>query len=197
MLVNLNALNKVTPLETGVGAAEDIPAKNRERVKKLRQAPWQGLRYLRDERTWRFYALTGETGKINLLQPMSLIKVFYLESDGNLAFTWAATEIRFQGRSAYRLAKEPLQEGQLVAIQLQGDIVNPNGVDWEDCKLEYCRIAQSIDTLLVLDDKGTGISNGFIRYGWAPPTYPLYGFLLWQIYPAENQGRDLMTGKRG
>lgn len=38
-----------------------------------------------------------------------------------------------------------------------------------------------IDTILTLDDKGTGITNGFIREGWQPPTYPMYGFLCWQV----------------
>ena len=40
-----------------------------------------------------------------------------------------------------------------------------------------------IDTTLILDDQGTGITNGFIRFGWQPPSYPMYGFLVWQIRP--------------
>jgi hypothetical protein len=197
MIANLNALNENTPVNTAVDAVEDLTRENRERVEILRQAPWQGLRYLREERTWRFYGLAGETQEIDVIQPMTLIKIFYLTTDGELTFTWAATEIRFRGKPVYPLAKEAIQEGQLVAVQLQGDYIVPSGVYWKDCQLEYCRIAEMIDTRLVLDDKGTGISNGFIRYGWAPPTYPLYGFLLWQIYPVENQEQDLVTGKRG
>jgi hypothetical protein len=37
-------------------------------------------------------------------------------------------------------------------------------------------LAQMLDTMIVLNDVGTGLTNGFIRYGWEPPTYPKYGF---------------------
>ena len=50
-----------------------------------------------------------------------------------------------------------------------------------------------IDTMLVLDDQGTGLSNGFIRYGWEPPTYPYYGFLCWLIVSGENHQENLLT----
>ena len=52
-----------------------------------------------------------------------------------------------------------------------------------------------IDIMLVLDDQGTRVSNGFIRYGWAPPTYPYYGFLCWQIVSAENTQEKFLTAK--
>jgi len=52
-----------------------------------------------------------------------------------------------------------------------------------------------IDIMLVLDDQGTGVSNGFIRNGWEPLTYPYYGFLCWQIVSAENTQEKLQTAK--
>ena len=47
----------------------------------------------------------------------------------------------------------------------------------------------------MLDDQGTGVSNGFFRNGWEPPTYPYYGFLCWQIVSAENTQEKLLTAK--
>ena len=55
------------------------------------------------------------------------------------------------------------------------------------------RIAEMIDTMIVLDDVGTGLSNGFIRYGWEPPTYPMYGFLCWQIIPADDNQENKLS----
>jgi len=50
-------------------------------------------------------------------------------------------------------------------------------------------------TLLVLDDQGTGVSKGFIRNGWEPPTYPYNGLLFWQIGSAENPQEKLLVAK--
>ena len=77
----------------------------------------------------------------------------------------------------------PLQPGDLVEVAVGGDYVTQFGVYWEDCDTEFCHLAQMIDTTLILDDKGTGLTNGFIRYGWEPPSHPMYGFLCWQIRP--------------
>jgi hypothetical protein len=181
VFVNLNASMKVDPTPIKVEVSEDVNRTKQDLEDKLRNAPWQGLRFIREERIWRFYGVAGETKQIDLIQPMSLVKVYYLEADGDLSFTWAATEIRFAGKPAYSLTSQPIQEGQLISVQLKGNYVNQNGVYWEDCDSEYCHLAQMIDTMLVLDDLGTGVSNGFIRYGWEPPTYPSYGFLCWQI----------------
>jgi hypothetical protein len=52
-----------------------------------------------------------------------------------------------------------------------------------------------IDSMLILDDQGTGLSNGFIKYGWEPPTYPLYGFLVWSIEPASEAPALVSTTK--
>ena len=153
----------------------------------LEKAPWQGLQYIKDLNTWRFYGLTGETRQIDLIQPISLIKVYYLGAKDTLTSTWAATEIHFPGQPAYSLATGHVQRGQLVAINLVGNYVDEQGVDWEKCDLEYCHFAQLVDTLIVLDDQGTGLSNGFIRYGWEPPSYPYYGFLCWRILPVDQQ----------
>ena len=43
-----------------------------------------------------------------------------------------------------------------------------------------------IDIMLVLNDRDTGVSYGFIRNSWEPPTDHCYGFLCWQIVSAEN-----------
>jgi len=50
-------------------------------------------------------------------------------------------------------------------------------------------------TLLVLDDQGIGVFNGFIRNSWEPPTYPYYDFLCWQIVSAENTQEKLLIAK--
>ena len=54
MIVNLNALSKGSPPPAGAGVGEDLAKANQEIVEKLQQAPWQGLRFIREERTWRF-----------------------------------------------------------------------------------------------------------------------------------------------
>jgi len=195
VFANLNAFMKVDPTPLRVEVSEDVNRTKQDLEDKLRNAPWQGLRYIREERTWRFYGVAGETKQIDLIQPMSLVKVYYLEADSDLSFTWAATEIQFAGKSVFSLTSQPIREGQLIGVQLKGDYVTQNGVYWEDCESEYCHLAQRIDTMLVLDDLGTGVSNGFIRNGWEPPTYPYYGFLCWQIVSAENTQEKLLTAK--
>ncbi|MAT45465.1 MAG: hypothetical protein CL609_24315 [Anaerolineaceae bacterium] len=190
VLVNHNAVMKVDPTSIKVEVSEDVNQKNQEIENKLRHAPWQGLRFIREERTWRFYGVAGETKQIDLIQPISLVKVYYLEADGDLSFTWAATEIQFGGKPTYSLTSHAIREGQVIGVQLKGDYVAQNGVYWEDCESDYCHLAQMIDTMIVLDDQGTGLSNGFIRYGWEPPTYPAYGFLCWQII-SEEESQEL------
>lgn len=193
VLDSLDALMKVSPSSGRVDYSENINQKNEEIESRLRNAPWQGLRFIREERTWRFYGVAGETKQIDLLEPMSLVKVYYLEADGDLSFTWAATEIQFAGKPIFSLTSEPIRELQLIGVELKGDYVTQNGVYWEDCQSEYCQLAQLIDTMIILDDQGTGLSNGFIRYGWEPPTYPYYGFLCWQIISAEDTQETLLA----
>ena len=144
VLFNLNALMKTVPPPTKVEISEDVNHVNREIESKLRNVPWQGLRFIRDERIWRFYGVAGETKQIDLIQPISLVKVYYLESDGDLSFTWAATEIQFSGKPAYSLTSHPIREGQVIGVQLKGDYVTHNGVYWEDCESDYCHLAQMI-----------------------------------------------------
>jgi hypothetical protein len=195
VFVNLNPSMKVDPTPIKVEVSEDVNRTKQELEDKLRNAPWQGLRFIREERTWRFYGVAGETKQIDFIQPFSLVKVYYLEADGDLSFTWAATEIQFVGEPVYSLTSQPIRDSQLIAVPLKGDHVTQNGVYWEDCDSNYCRLVQTIDTVLVLDDVGTGLTNGCIRYGREPPTYPYYGFLCWQIVSAENHQDYLLTTK--
>lgn len=195
ILANLKSCVLVDPAPVKADRFDDVVRTNQEIERKLRNAPWQGLRYIREEQTWRFYGVAGETKQIDLIQPMGLVKVYYLEADGDLSFTWAATEIQFDREPIFFLTSQPIREGQLISLQLKGDYVTQNGVYWEDCDSEYCHLAQMIDTMLVLDDKGTGVSNGFIRYGWEPPTYPYYGVLCWQIIATENDQENLLTAQ--
>ena len=161
-------------VETPVPAV-DVRQADQDKVKQLRAAAWQGLRFLPTEREWRFYALTGEKRKVNLLAPFDLVHVYYRQADGGLADTWAAEGVEIAGQGYYAASGAPLKEGELIEVFVRGDYVYQTGVDWELCKSAYCHLAQMIDTTLILDDQGTGITNGFIRSGWQPPSYPLYG----------------------
>lgn len=192
VLVNLNATQKMDPPQPVVDGVEDIQRTRQEVKEQLRNAPWQGLRFLRAERAWRFYGVAAETRQIDLIQPVRLVKVLYLDADGELSVTWAATEIQFPGQPIYALASGPIQAGQLIGLQVQGEHVTQKGVFWEECASEYCHLAQQIDSMIVLDELGTGLSNGFIRHGWEPPADPLYGFLCWQIVSAENAPESLV-----
>ena len=194
---NLHALLWAEPTPLKVEGAEDVNRIDQALVDQLQQAPWQGLRFMREERIWRFYGVAGETRQIDLIQPIRLVKVYYLDGKGDLRFTWAATEIQFPGKPAYLLTAQPVQEGQLIAVQLQGDYVTRQGVFWEDCPSDYYHLAQRIDSVLVLDEQGTGISNGFIRYGWQPPSHPFYGFLCWQIDTVENIPETFVSVNEG
>jgi hypothetical protein len=196
VLVNLDALWTSGPDPLDIEYFGEINHTIPEVSSNLLKAPWQGVRYIQKEQTWRFYGVVGETKQIDLIHPINLIKVYYLGADGGLNFTWAATEIQFPGKSTFSLTSQPLREGQLIAVQLKGAYVNQNGVDWEGCDSDYCHLAQMIDTMLVLDDQGTGVSNGFIRYGWEPPTYPYYGFLCWQIESVEYTQEIFMVANK-
>lgn len=173
------------PPAAALGAV-DLSHEEKAIQAKLRSAPWQGLRYLPKNNEWRFYGVTAEQRQIELVDRFDLIKVYYLEADGDLTFTWAALGLEIPGHGYTALADPGIQAGDMVGISLTGETVSQNGVSREDCKSEVCRAAQMVDTLLVLDDQGTGISNGFIREGWLPPTYPMYGFLCWQVKLAAN-----------
>lgn len=161
----------------------DLRAQKESIEQTLREAPWQGLRFLPQEQEWRFYGWTAETRRVQLNGTFDLIKVYYLQAGGDLAFTWAATGIEVPGQGYQSAALSAVRPGQVVALRLFGKHVGLWGVDWSACDSEYCRLANTVDTLLILDDQGTGLSNGFIRYGWEPPAYPLYGFLCWSIEP--------------
>ena len=172
--------------EMPVGAL-DIRGEDRAIVAKLRTAPWQGLRFLPAQQEWRFYAVAGEGRKIDMILPFDLVKVFFLQADGDLTFTWAATGVEIPGKGYYSSASSPIQQGDLVEVAVGGDYVTQYGVEFDQCDTEYCHLARMIDTTLILDDKGTGLTNGFIRYGWEPPGYPMYGFLCWQIRPYNDK----------
>jgi hypothetical protein len=174
--------------------AIDMRAGEQATQTQLRNAPWQGLRYLPEKREWRFYAVTGETRQIVLVYPFDLIKVTYLQPDGGLAYTWAATGLQIPGQGYVPLSDTKIKERDLVEVSVSGEYVSQNGVNWEECPSQVCHAAQMIDTLLVLDDQGTGITNGFIREGWAPPTYPMYGFLCWHLRLASKDSKLAAEG---
>ena len=169
-----------------VSEAVDLAGQEALIARRLRAAPWQGLRFLTEQQEWRFYGWTGETQRVQLTVPFDLIRVWYLEKDGDLSSTWVATGADIPGEGYRPAALSPVEPGRLVAVRLFGKHVSIWGVDWNACDSRSCRLAALADTMLVLDDQGTGVTNGFIRYGWEPPTYPLYGFLCWTIEPVEE-----------
>ena len=166
---------------------EDRQAWEAQAAARLRQAPWQGLRYLAEQNEWRFYALAGESDQIDLITRFDLLKVYYLDVKGNLNITWVSTGLDLPDHSYLSTVTGPITEGDLVEVVLGGEAVSRSGVRWELCGSRSCRLAGMVDHILILDDEGTGITNGFIRYGWAPPTYPLYGFLCWEVRPASSE----------
>lgn len=182
---------------TSVVDAEDVQQWESRAISRLREAPWQGLRYLSEKNEWRFYALAGETRQVDLIVPFDLIKVYYLEADGNLDFTWVNTGLAIPGQNYYSTTSGDIQADNLVEVVLTGDHVTRSGVRWDLCMSEYCGLAETIDTILILDDKGTGITNGFIRYGWEPPAYPYYGFLCWDIRQAGEEVAVNETSREG
>lgn len=165
----------------------DVRGKERAMVAQLRTAPWQGLRFLSNEHEWRFYAVAGEQRQIDLVDPFDLIKAYFLQADGELSFTWAALGFKIPGQEYVSVSDANIQPGDLIEVVIKGDYVTQNGVYWEDCDSDYCHLAQMIDTILILDDRGTGITNGFIRYGWQPPASPMYGFLCWQVHAVRDE----------
>jgi len=165
----------------------DIYSEDQAMVAKLRTAPWQGLRFLPNQREWRFYAVAGEGRKIDRFLPFDLVKVYFLQATGDLTYTWAAVGVAIPGKDYYTSTSSLIHQGDLIELAVGGDYVTQYGVDWNQCDTEYCHLAQMIDTTLILDDKGNGITNGFIRFGWEPPKVPMYGFLCWQIRPYNDK----------
>lgn len=182
VIVNRPILDAEKTVESVEGV--DVESWEKSVRRQLRQAPWQGLRYLPEENEWRFYAIAGESRDINLVVPFDLIKVYYLEADGDLDFTWVNTAADIPGVGRLEMTSGAIGTGQLVEVVLRGEHVARFGVRWDLCESEYCRVANLIDTIIILDDKGTGITNGFIQNGWEPPASPMYGFLCWEIRPA-------------
>ena len=85
MIKNLNALMIPQPAPQ---VADQAAESTGTMLEQLRAAPWQGLRYLKEERTWRFYGVAGESRQIDLIYPITLIKVFYLGLHEDIGFTW-------------------------------------------------------------------------------------------------------------
>ncbi|MCK7481104.1 MAG: hypothetical protein M0C28_30795 [Candidatus Moduliflexus flocculans] len=50
------------------------------------------------EQEWRFYGWTGETRQIKFMTTFDLIKVYYLQADGDLTFTWVTTGVEIPGK---------------------------------------------------------------------------------------------------
>ena len=196
LFVNVNR-GITLPQQTLTPTAETVDLRSQtERIsKELLAAPWQGLRFLPKEKEWRFYGWTGETSQIEINAAYDLIKVYYLQADGDLTFTWVAIGIEILGKGYQSVALSAVHPEQLVAVRLFGKHVGQWGVDWTDCDSEYCSLASMIDTMLILDDQGTGLSNGFIQYGWEPPTYPMYGFLCWTIDPMTERPLQVSSGQ--
>ncbi|PKO16663.1 MAG: hypothetical protein CVU39_07515 [Chloroflexi bacterium HGW-Chloroflexi-10] len=159
----------------------DIRAEERAIMAQLRSLPWQGLRFLSKEREWRFYGVAGERREIHLFHSFEVVKVYYLQEDGALSFTWAALSVKIPGVGTHAFSETTIHSGEMIEVALRGEYVTRNGVYWDDCTSEYCHAAQMVDTVVILDELGTGITNAFIRYGWEPPTAPIYGFLCWQL----------------
>ena len=197
LFVNINRPILSHPVATPVGNAEDVQQWESQTISRLRKAPWQGLRYLSEKNEWRFYALAGETRQVDLIVPFDLIKVYYLEADGDLDFTWVNTGLAIPGQDYYSTTSGDIQADNLVEVVLTGDHVTRSGARWDLCKSEYCHLAEMIDTILILDDQGTGITNGFIRYGWEQPAYPYYGFLCWDIRQAGEEVAVNETSREG
>ena len=76
----------------------DLRGQEEKVSKELLDAPWQGLRFLPTEQEWRFYGWTGETRQIKFMTTFDLIKVYYLQADGDLTFTWVTTGVEISGR---------------------------------------------------------------------------------------------------
>ena len=183
MISNINQ-QIITDMPPTMAAMQNTPSEEQTSVvQELQEAPWQGLRYLREDNIWRFYGVVGESRQIDWVYPMTVRKVFYLLPDQQLTHTWILEDVQFPRDETENKSTLNLRVGNFVAVQLTGDYVTQDGVDWQACGTKYCKLADQLDHILVLDDQGTGISNGFIRYGWQPPKYPDYGILCWQLIP--------------
>ncbi|MFH2039174.1 MAG: hypothetical protein ABIJ65_07035, partial [Chloroflexota bacterium] len=117
LIGNLNAL--AMPV-IGTQVANPIPEPTPTVLEKLQSAPWQGLRYLEAENTWRFYGVTGESRQIDMIYPMTLIKVYYLGAQEQVFHTWVASTIVFPNQQIQSLADEGQTVGELVAVQVSG-----------------------------------------------------------------------------
>jgi hypothetical protein len=78
------------------------------------------------------------------------------------------------------------QPGQrLVTLQVDGQFVSPEGIDWERCEpadSEFCMLAQFFESLSpsMEDIPLQGESNLIIHTGSAS-SHPMYGFLIWPM----------------
>jgi hypothetical protein len=173
--------------QKGLSSVEPTPGANSsnmgEIVTRLDAAPWRGLRFLPEQSEWCFYAVAGERSSIEIVAPFDVLKVYYLEPNGALSTTWVSLGVAIPGGGYYSTASAAIQPGDLVEVAIGGPYVSQDGVDWDLCDTAYCRLAQTVDTSLVLDDQGTGLTNAFIRTGHEPPLHPMYGFLCWQVRP--------------
>jgi hypothetical protein len=177
----------ITDIPPAMATTQSTPSEGQSSVvQKLQRAPWQGLRYIREDNIWRFYGVAGESRQIDWVYPMTVRKIFYLLPDQHLTHTWVLEDVRFPEEEKDNQSTQALRVGNLVAVQLSGSYVTQDGVDWQACGTKFCKLADQLDHILVLDDQGTGISNGFIRYGWLPPLYPDYGILCWQLIPQDD-----------
>ena len=176
--------------QKGLSSVEPTPVANSpmegEIVTRLDAAPWVGLRYLPEAHEWRFYAVAAEQRAIDLVAPFEVLQVYYLDPGGHLSSTWVALSVEIPGQGTFLAVSGMVHPGDMVAVSIAGDYVSRDGVNWAACPTPYCRLAENVDTLMALDDQGTGLTNAFIRTGHEPPLHPMYGFLCWQVRPAAD-----------
>lgn len=73
----------------------------------------------------------------------------------------------------------------LMRLQVRGDFVSEQGIDWERCEpaqSEFCRLAGFFESLFppMIDLPFQGGSNLFLHTGSAS-SHPMYGFLIWPM----------------
>ena len=97
---------KAIPENIKPASADQVDVRSTEQAMEmqLRAAPWQGLRFLSKEGEWRFYAVAGEQRQVDLIVPFNLVKIFYLEEDGNCPLPGRRWALRSQGKGMFRPA---------------------------------------------------------------------------------------------
>lgn len=182
-------------IETGVSLKEKTPPSEDAMIAKTRRdrhgsadeisLPVLSLAasYSESDRSWTLFAKVVQLRDVSIYgKPGTIAQVEYLR-DGESEYAWTVSRI-----DDYYFGEEleAITEGQEIMLEVSGQYVSPQGVNWDACSHGdlYCEYARFIEGGFPISEDYNGLtvcpSNTLIYTGYASDDW-INGMLAWKI----------------